>query len=146
MSNLPDQNKFLRNFLRCTNWEERYLYLIELGEKLLPLSNKQKQSKNKITGCQSQVWIVMNVDVDGKIQFLGDSDAAIVKGLIALTIIIFQNKTGKEILNINTKFFFKKLSLERHLTPSRSQGLHAIIQTILQRTQKIMQSKSKYFK
>ncbi|WMY96202.1 MAG: cysteine desulfuration protein SufE [Arsenophonus sp.] len=142
MSNLPDQNKFLSNFLRCKNWEERYLYLIELGEKLLPLSNEQKQSKNKITGCQSTVWIVMNVDIDGKIQFLGDSDAVIVKGLIALIIIIFQNKTGKEILNINTKFFFEKLSLERHLTPSRSQGLHAIVQTILQRTQKIMQSKS----
>ncbi|WMY96829.1 MAG: cysteine desulfuration protein SufE [Arsenophonus sp.] len=141
MSNLPNQNKLLCNFLRCKNWEERYLYLIELGEKLLPLSNEQKQSKNKITGCQSQVWIVMNVDIFGKIHFLGDSDAAIVKGLVALIIIIFQNKTGKEILNINTKFFFKKLSLERHLTPSRSQGLHTIVQTILQRTHEIIQSK-----
>ncbi|WP_348666296.1 cysteine desulfuration protein SufE [Arsenophonus symbiont of Ornithomya chloropus] len=138
MSSLPDKNKLLCNFLRCKNWEERYLYLIELGEKLLPLTDEQKKSKNKITGCQSQVWIVMNVDIDGKIQFLGDSDSAIVKGLIALIIIIFQNKTGQEILNINTKNFFKKLSLEQHLTPSRSQGLYAIIKTILQRTKKII--------
>lgn len=140
MSALPDENKLLRNFSRCQNWEERYLYLIELGEKLLPLSDRQKQVKNQVSGCQSQVWIVMEPDSDGKIQFAGDSDAAIVKGLIALVIIIFQNKTGQQILTTDSKAFFQKLSLEQHLTPSRSQGLHAMIRTIRQQAEKIIQS------
>lgn len=140
MSALPDENKLLRNFSRCQNWEERYLYLIELGEKLLPLSDQQKQVKNQVSGCQSQVWIVMQPDSNGRIQFVGDSDAAIVKGLIALVIIIFQNKTGQQILTTDSKTFFQKLSLEQHLTPSRSQGLHAMIRTIHQRAEKIIQS------
>ncbi|PAV02226.1 cysteine desufuration protein SufE [Arsenophonus sp. ENCA] len=140
MSALPDENKLLRNFSRCQNWEERYLYLIELGEKLLPLSDRQKQVKNQVSGCQSQVWIVMEPDSDSRIQFAGDSDAAIVKGLIALVIIIFQNKTGQQILTTDSKAFFQKLSLEQHLTPSRSQGLHAMIRTIRQRAEKIIQS------
>ncbi|MFS1563708.1 MAG: cysteine desulfuration protein SufE [Candidatus Arsenophonus phytopathogenicus] len=139
MSALPDENKLLHNFSRCQNWEERYLYLIELGEKLLPLSDRQKQVKNQVSGCQSQVWIVMEPDSDAKIQFAGDSDAAIVKGLIALVIIIFQNKTGQQILTTDSKAFFQKLSLEQHLTPSRSQGLHAMIRTIRQRAEKIIQ-------
>ncbi|WP_181994046.1 cysteine desulfuration protein SufE [Arsenophonus endosymbiont of Bemisia tabaci] len=140
MSALPDENKLLRNFSRCQNWEERYLYLIELGEKLLPLSDRQKQVKNQVSGCQSQVWIFMESDSDGRIQFAGDSDAALVKGLIALVIIIFQNKTGQQILTTDSKAFFQKLSLEQHLTPSRSQGLHAMIRTIRQRVEKIIQS------
>ncbi|MFP3029188.1 MAG: cysteine desulfuration protein SufE [Arsenophonus sp.] len=137
MSVLPDENKLLRNFLRCQTWEERYLYLIELGEKLLPLSKKQKQVKNQISGCQSQVWIVMETNSCGRIQFAGDSDAAIVKGLIALVIILFQNKTGQQILTTDSKAFFQKLSLEQHLTPSRSHGLHAMIRTIQQRAKKL---------
>lgn len=140
MSALPDESKLLRNFSRCQNWEERYLYLIELGEKLLPLSERQKQVKNQVSGCQSQVWIVMEADSDGRIQFAGDSDAAIVKGFIALVIIIFQNKTRQQILTTDSKAFFQKLSLEQHLTPSRSQGLHAMIRTIHQRAEKIIQS------
>ncbi len=136
MSVLPDENKLLRNFSRCQNWEERYLYLIELGEKLLPLSDKQKQVKNQVSGCQSQVWLVMKPNSDGKIQFFGDSDAAIVKGLIALVIINFQNKTGEQILTTDSKAFFQKLSLEQHLTPSRSQGLYDMIKTIHQRIKK----------
>ncbi|MFP3019288.1 MAG: cysteine desulfuration protein SufE [Arsenophonus sp.] len=139
---LPDQNEFYRNFLRCQNWEERYLYLIELGEKLLPIDDRQKQIKNQVSGCQSQVWLIMEQDSKGKINFFGHSDSIIVKGLIALLIIIFQNKTGKQILTTDCKTFFKKLSLEKHLTPSRSQGLHAMIRTIQQRVKKIIQLNS----
>lgn len=132
-----DENKLLYNFSRCQNWEERYLYLIELGEKLLPLSSEYKHAKNQIAGCQSQVWIVMKQDSDGRIQFNGDSDAAIVKGLVALVIIIFQNKTWEQILHTDSKAFFQKLSLYQHLTPSRSHGLHAIIKTIYKRAQNL---------
>ncbi|MGP1952805.1 MAG: cysteine desulfuration protein SufE [Arsenophonus sp. ET-KM2-MAG3] len=139
MSVLPDENKLWNNFSRCQNWEEKYLYLIELGEKLLPLNDKQRQIKNKISGCQSQVWLAMEQDDDGKIQFFGDSDAVIVKGLIALLIIIFQNKTGQQILTTNSKMFFQKLSLDQHLTSSRTQGLNAMIKTIHWRAKKIVQ-------
>ncbi|XZQ54819.1 MAG: cysteine desulfuration protein SufE [Arsenophonus sp.] len=140
MSSLPNQNKLYHNFSRCQNWEERYLYLIELGEKLSPLSEGQKQVKNQIYGCQSLVWLVMERDNIGRIQFFGDSDAVIVKGLIALLIIIFQNKTGQQILTTDSKIFFQEISLEQHLTPSRNQGLNAMIKSIRQRAKKIIQS------
>ncbi len=140
MSSLPNQNKLYHNFSRCQNLEERYLYLIELGEKLSPLSEEQKQIKNQIYGCQSLVWLVMESDNVGRIQFFGDSDAVIVKGLIALLIIIFQNKTGQQILTTDSKIFFQEISLEQHLTPSRNQGLNAMIKSIRQRAKKIIQS------
>ena len=83
MAVLPDKDKLLRNFNRCANWEEKYLYIIELGQRLPPLAPEQHVAKNIIQGCQSQVWIVMGHDEQGRITLQGDSDAAIVKGLIA---------------------------------------------------------------
>ncbi len=133
MAVLPDETKLVRNFLRCQNWEERYLYMIELGGRLSPLSDLQRQDENLIAGCQSQVWIDMQKQGDGTITFAGDSDAAIVKGLVAIVIILFQGKTAVEILATDVKSFFQQLSLEQHLTPSRTQGLNAMIKTILYR-------------
>lgn len=133
MAVLPDETKLVRNFLRCQNWEERYLYMIELGGRLSPLSDLQRQDENLIAGCQSQVWIDMQKQADGTITFAGDSDAAIVKGLVAIVIILFQGKTAVEILATDVKSFFEQLSLEQHLTPSRTQGLNAMIKTILYR-------------
>nr|WP_314265352.1 cysteine desulfuration protein SufE [uncultured Moellerella sp.] len=133
MAVLPDETKLVRNFLRCQNWEERYLYMIELGGRLSPLSDLQRQDENLIAGCQSQVWIDMQKQADGTITFAGDSDAAIVKGLVAIVIILFQGKTAVEILATDVKSFFQQLSLEQHLTPSRTQGLNAMIKTILYR-------------
>ncbi len=80
MANLPDKDKLVRNFSRCLNWEEKYLYVIELGAKLPPLDEAERQAGNLISGCQSQVWIVMRLDEQGQVEFHGDSDAAIVKG------------------------------------------------------------------
>lgn len=133
MEALPDETKLVRNFLRCQNWEERYLYMIELGGRLSPLSDLQRQDDNLIAGCQSQVWIDMQKQADGTITFAGDSDAVIVKGLVAIVIILFQGKTAVEILATDVKSFFQQLSLEQHLTPSRTQGLNAMIKTILYR-------------
>ncbi|MDB6366112.1 SufE family protein, partial [Photorhabdus bodei] len=84
MASLPDTNKLLRNFSRCQNWEERYLYMIELGAKLPPLTDEQRQPENLIAGCQSQVWILLRMNHQNKVEFIGDSDAAIVKGLVAI--------------------------------------------------------------
>lgn len=79
---MPDKEKLLRNFLRCANWEEKYLYIIELGQRLPELRDEDKSPQNSIQGCQSQVWIVMRQNAQGIIELQGDSDAAIVKGLI----------------------------------------------------------------
>ncbi|APC11622.1 MULTISPECIES: cysteine desulfuration protein SufE [Providencia] len=133
MPALPDEHKLLRNFSRCQDWEERYLYMIELGGRLPDLTEAQRSDNNLIAGCQSQVWIDMQKQSDGAIMFAGDSDAAIVKGLVAIVIILFQGKTAQQILGLDVKSFFEQLALEQHLTPSRTQGLNAMIRSILAR-------------
>ncbi|MCG5378009.1 MULTISPECIES: cysteine desulfuration protein SufE [Providencia] len=138
MPALPDENKLLRNFSRCQDWEERYLYMIELGGRLPELSEVQRSDNNLIAGCQSQVWIDMQKQADGTITFAGDSDAAIVKGLVAIVIILFQGKTAQQILALDVKSFFEQLALEQHLTPSRTQGLNAMICTILSRAAQLV--------
>jgi len=138
MPALPDENKLLRNFSRCQDWEERYLYMIELGGRLPELSEVQRSDNNLIAGCQSQVWIDMQKQADGTITFAGDSDAAIVKGLVAIVIILFQGKTAQQILALDVKSFFEQLALEQHLTPSRTQGLNAMIRTILSRAAQLV--------
>ncbi|CAB5537518.1 cysteine desulfuration protein SufE [Providencia hangzhouensis] len=138
MPALPDENKLLRNFSRCQDWEERYLYMIELGGRLPGLSEVQRSDNNLIAGCQSQVWIDMQKQADGTITFAGDSDAAIVKGLVAIVIILFQGKTAQQILALDVKSFFEQLALEQHLTPSRTQGLNAMIRTILSRAAQLV--------
>ncbi|MEG0279690.1 MAG: cysteine desulfuration protein SufE [Morganella sp. (in: enterobacteria)] len=135
--NLPDQAKLLRNFARCHDWEERYLYLIELGEKLPALTEMQRVAQHKISGCQSQVWIAMQQDDEGRVWFAGDSDAAIVKGLVALVIALYQGKLPDEIRALDIADIFNQLALSVHLTPSRTQGLNAMVRTILQNTQQM---------
>lgn len=137
MPALPDESKLLRNFSRCQDWEERYLYMIELGGRLSELTDAQRSDSNLIAGCQSQVWIDMQKQADGTITFAGDSDAAIVKGLVAIVIILFQGKTAQQILAVDVKSFFEQLALEQHLTPSRTQGLNAMIRSILARANQL---------
>lgn len=130
MANLPDQQKLVRNFSRCPNWEEKYLYVIELGALLAPLSDENRQAQNLISGCQSQVWIVMHADESGQLTFLGDSDAAIVKGLLAIVFSLYHGLTAEEVMALDVRPFFGELELSQHLTPSRSQGLEAMIRAI----------------
>ncbi|VEB98319.1 Cysteine desulfuration protein sufE [Cedecea lapagei] len=130
MATLPDKDKLLKNFSRCANWEEKYLYIIELGSRLPELSADQHKPENIIQGCQSQVWIVMHRQPDGGIGFEGDSDAAIVKGLIAIVFILYQQMTPQDIVAFDVRPWFEKMALTQHLTPSRSQGLEAMIRSI----------------
>ncbi|KAA5998060.1 cysteine desulfuration protein SufE [Pantoea sp. M_5] len=130
MANLPEKEKLVRNFNRCANWEEKYLYIIELGSKLPESSETLHQPENVISGCQSQVWIRMTPQADGTIAFEGDSDAAIVKGLIAIVISLYQNLPPAEILALDARHWFGELALMQHLTPTRSQGLEAMIRSI----------------
>ncbi|MDF7760776.1 cysteine desulfuration protein SufE [Kosakonia cowanii] len=130
MAALPDKEKLLRNFNRCANWEEKYLYIIELGQRLPALSAEAHNADNLIQGCQSQVWIVMQRNDDGVITLTGDSDAAIVKGLIAIVFALYQQMTAQDIVAFDVRPWFEKLALTQHLTPSRSQGLEAMIRAI----------------
>ncbi|WP_072568288.1 cysteine desulfuration protein SufE [Enterobacter sp. SA187] len=130
MAALPDKEKLLRNFTRCANWEEKYLYIIELGQRLPELAAEAHSPENVIQGCQSQVWIVMQRRDDGVIELQGDSDAAIVKGLIAVVFILYQQMTEQDIVAFDVRPWFEKMSLAQHLTPSRSQGLEAMIRAI----------------
>ncbi|HHH0659446.1 TPA: cysteine desulfuration protein SufE [Yersinia enterocolitica] len=130
MAGLPDKDKLIRNFSRCLNWEEKYLYVIELGAQLPPLTEQQRQPENLISGCQSQVWIAMSTSTEGNVVFAGDSDAAIVKGLVAVVFILYQGLTPQQIIDLDVRPFFADLALSQHLTPSRSQGLEAMIRGI----------------
>lgn len=130
MAHLPDKDKLVRNFSRCLNWEEKYLYVIELGSQLSPLDESERQAANLISGCQSQVWIVMSNNAQGQVEFHGDSDAAIVKGLLAVVLIVYHQLTPQQILDLDVRPFFSELALSQHLTPSRSQGLEAMIRAI----------------
>ena len=130
MAALPDRDKLLRNFTRCANWEEKYLYIIELGQRLPLLDEQAHNPQNSISGCQSQVWIVMQQREDGIIELAGDSDAAIVKGLIAVVFSLYQQMTPQDIVAFDVRPWFEKMSLTQHLTPSRSQGLEAMIRAI----------------
>lgn len=130
MAVLPDKDKLLRNFSRCANWEERYLYIIDLGQRMEQLEEAEHRADNMIQGCQSQVWIVMQRGVDGIIALRGDSDAAIVKGLIAIVFILYDQMTAQDILAFDVRPWFEKMALTQHLTPSRSQGLEAMIRAI----------------
>ncbi|HFK6079284.1 TPA: cysteine desulfuration protein SufE [Enterobacter cloacae] len=129
MAELPDKDKLLRNFGRCANWEEKYLYIIELGQRLPPLSEEAHNPDNIIQGCQSQVWIVME-QKGGTIELHGDSDAAIVKGLIAVVFILYHQMSAQDIVAFDVRPWFEKMALTQHLTPSRSQGLEAMIRAI----------------
>lgn len=130
MAALPDKDKLVRNFNRCANWEEKYLYIIELGQRLPALSAEAHNADNLIQGCQSQVWIVMERNAEGAIELTGDSDAAIVKGLIAIVFALYQQMTPQDIVAFDVRPWFEKLALAQHLTPSRSQGLEAMIRAI----------------
>ncbi|KAA9001244.1 cysteine desulfuration protein SufE [Affinibrenneria salicis] len=130
MASLPDPQKLLRNFSRCHDWEEKYLYIIELGAMLPPLTDAQRQPEYLIAGCQSQVWIVLQPDAQGRVCFSGDSDAAIVKGLVAIVFSLYQGHGAQEIAAMDVRPFFQDLALGQHLTPSRTQGLEAMLRSI----------------
>ncbi|WP_067497602.1 cysteine desulfuration protein SufE [Candidatus Gullanella endobia] len=130
MKNLPNRDKLLQNFSCCNNWEEKYLYIIELGRQLSPLASEMRTPYNLITACQSRVWIAMLTQSDGSIQLYGDSDAAIVKGLIAILFILYHNLNPSEIIAYDVLPFFNELSLSQYLTSSRLQGLGAMVRSI----------------
>ena len=105
------------------DWEERYRYVIELGRDLAPLTDAERNEANKVRGCASQVWLVTEPQADGTVVFRGDSDAHIVRGLIAVLLRLFSGKTAQAISAFDVKAAFDRLGLAGHLSAQRSNGL-----------------------
>jgi cysteine desulfuration protein SufE len=105
------------------DWEERYRYVIELGRELGPLTDAERSEPNKVRGCASQVWLVTEPQADGALRFRGDSDAHIVRGLIALLLRLFSGRRPAEILAFDAKAAFDRLGLAGALSAQRSNGL-----------------------
>ena len=113
------------------NWEDRYKYLIELGQSLLPLSDDERTPENKVHGCVSQVWLSTKAVGTGDarvLQFRGDSDAMIVKGLVAVLIALFSGASPKQITETDAIGVLDNLGLREHLTAQRSNGLIAMVE------------------
>ncbi|KPP83225.1 MAG: cysteine desulfuration protein SufE [Oceanicaulis sp. HLUCCA04] len=112
------------------DWEERYRYLIDMGRALEPLSADEHCDTNKVQGCVSQVWLVLNTAPDGTLAIRGDSDAHIVKGLVALLIRLYSGRPPAEAAAIDAREVLGRIGLGEHLSPQRSNGLAAMVTRI----------------
>ncbi len=121
------------DFAVLDDWEDRYRYVIELGRTLKPLPEELRTDANKVRGCASQVWLATKVEPhDGapRLKFQADSDAHIVRGLIAILFAIYDGRSSKEILATDADPIFAELGLKEHLTPQRSNGLASMVARI----------------
>ncbi|MEW6451206.1 MAG: SufE family protein [Pseudomonadota bacterium] len=127
-------DEIIENFALLDEWDDRYRYLIELGRALEPLPEAERNSTNKVQGCASQVWLATSTKPDGAggpvLTFVGDSDAHIVRGLIAVLFALFSGKHAKDILSTDAIAVFEKLGLKEHLTPQRSNGFRSMVERI----------------
>lgn len=112
------------------DWEERYRYVIELGRELAPLSDAERSEANKVRGCASQVWLVTEPQADRALRFRGDSDAHIVRGLIAVLLRLYSGRPPEQILAFDAKAAFDELGLSGALSSQRSNGLASMVTRI----------------
>lgn len=127
---IDDKIKALKDmFDACSTWEMKYEKIIELGKQWPGLDESLKVEDLKVKGCQSQVWIKAELTADKKIKFLGDSDALLVKGLVALILTVYTNESPQTIMQTDTSFL-KDIGFDTGLSPSRSNGLYSMIKQI----------------
>ena len=130
---LPSAAEIIANFELLDDWEERYRYLIELGRMMPPLPDEARTDQNKVMGCASQVWLETRVERrngDATLSLRGDSDAHIVRGLIAILIALLSERPAAAIVKIDPQETFRALGLSEHLTPQRSNGLRSMVDRI----------------
>lgn len=127
----PIEN-ILADFDFLDDWEDRYRYIISLGNELDPMSEEAHNPQNKVQGCVSQVWLETEVGEgsDPVIRFRGDSDAHIVRGLVAIVLALYSGRKASEILDADAEALLKRIGLDEHLTPQRANGLRAMIRRI----------------
>ncbi|MFO1013633.1 MAG: SufE family protein [Caulobacteraceae bacterium] len=123
-------NELADEFDLLGDWEERYRYVIELGKDLAPLTDDEHSDANKVRGCASQVWLVTERSADGAMSFRGDSDAIIVRGLIALLLRLYSGRAPADILAFDAKAAFQRLGLTGALSAQRSNGLFSMVERI----------------
>jgi cysteine desulfuration protein SufE len=127
-------DEILENFALLDQWDDRYRYVIELGRTLPPLADSAHIDANKVQGCASQVWLLTHVKPNGAagpvLSFEGDSDAHIVRGLIAILFALYSEKGAREILATDALALFDRIRLRENLTPQRSNGLRSMVERI----------------
>lgn len=117
------------NLSYLDDWESRYRYIIELGEALPPLAPEERNAQNKVNGCVSQVWLVSEPD-GPNLRYRGESDAMIVRGLVAILVALYSGRSAKEIAETDAIAIFDRLGLREHLSSQRSNGLVAMVNRI----------------
>jgi len=131
---MADIDEIIDNFSLLDDWDDRYRYLIELGRELPPLAAEAHNDANKVRGCASQVWLDTRVRPNGAggpvLTFVGDSDAHIVRGLIAILFAMYSERSAKDILATDAVALFEKMGLREHLTPQRSNGFRSMVDRI----------------
>jgi cysteine desulfuration protein SufE len=127
-------NEIIENFELLEEWDDRYRYLIELGRALPALPEGARTDANKVQGCASQVWLATSIKPNGSagpvLSFEGDSDAHIVRGLIAILFALYSGKAARDIVGLDAGALFEQLGLRDHLTPQRSNGFRAMVNRI----------------
>ena len=127
-------DEIVENFELLDEWDDRYRYVIELGRTLSPLPDSAHTDANKVQGCASQVWLLTHVKPNGSagpvLSFEGDSDAHIVRGLIAILFALYSGKSARDILTTDALALFDSIGLRENLTPQRSNGLRSMVERI----------------
>eukprot|EP01037_Dinobryon_pediforme_P018639 gene18639-18933_t len=123
-------NDLVEEFEFLGDWEERYRHLIDLGRQLAPLTDEERNDENKVRGCASQVWLVRDPDQEGRLRWRGDSDAHIVRGLIAVVLQLYNGRTAEEASAFDATAGLSKLGLSEALSTQRSNGLKAMLARI----------------
>ncbi len=139
MTDTHDIDELIDDFAFLDDWEDRYMHVIELGKALAPLKDEERNANTKVKGCVSQVWLVTETtdETPPRLVFRGDSDAHIVKGLVAIVLMIYSGRTADEILDIDAEAILAKLGLQEHLSPQRANGLRAMIDRIRREAGKV---------
>lgn len=132
-------DELVDNFELLGDWESRFAYLIDLGKGLPPMDAADQTDANRVHGCQAQVWMKLSLGADGGITITADSDAFIVKGLITVLLTIYSGKTAREILETDGQAQLERLQLASHLSPTRKNGLFAMVQRVRELAQTIEQ-------
>jgi cysteine desulfuration protein SufE len=131
---MTDIDEIRENFELLEDWDDRYRYVIELGRTLDPMPAAEHCAATKVQGCASQVWLsrklARNADGEPVLRYLGDSDAHIVRGLIAILLTLYSGRTAREILSTDAIAVFDEFGFREHLTPQRSNGLRAMVERI----------------
>ena len=125
-----DIDTLLADLSLFDNWQDRYQYLIDMGRGLAAMDPALKTEENKVRGCQSQVWLVVEVDAQDRLRLLADSDSAIVKGLVGIILALYDGRARAELAEVDVDGVFEQLGLQQHLSINRRNGFYAMVERI----------------